>query len=164
MLLNTIDEKPMETVVLANHIKRTVLGPMWHGPALDDVLAGVTAPQALARPIASAHSIWQIVLHVAVWAEVARARLGGDRLGELTEDEDWPAVGAADDAGWTAAVARMREAYRNLARDVRHLDAAILHEKIAGLEYSRSDLLHGVIEHGTYHGGQIALLKKALGG
>jgi hypothetical protein len=25
-------------------------------------------------------------------------------------------------------------------------------------------MLHGVIEHGTYHGGQIAILKRALEG
>jgi uncharacterized damage-inducible protein DinB len=41
------------------------------------------------------------------------------------------------------------------------LDEARLSEKIPGLEYSVDVLLHGVVEHGTYHGGQIALLKKA---
>jgi len=33
---------------------------------------------------------------------------------------------------------------------------------VSGADYSVSNLLHGVIEHGTYHGGQIALLKRAL--
>ena len=32
-----------------------------------------------------------------------------------------------------------------------------------GLDYSVAVLLHGIVEHGTYHGGQIALLKRALG-
>lgn len=31
-----------------------------------------------------------------------------------------------------------------------------------GLDYTVSNLLHGVIKHGTYHGGQIALLKRAI--
>jgi len=35
---------------------------------------------------------------------------------------------------------------------------------VPGLDYSVSNLLHGVIEHATYHGGQIALLKRALEG
>ena len=34
---------------LANHIKRTVVGPMWHGGALGQVLEGVTNDQAAAR-------------------------------------------------------------------------------------------------------------------
>ena len=28
---------------------------------------------------------------------------------------------------------------------------------------SPADVLHGVVEHGTYHGGQTALLRRALG-
>jgi len=33
---------------------------------------------------------------------------------------------------------------------------------VAGLDYTVATLLRGVVEHGTYHGGQIALLKRAL--
>jgi uncharacterized damage-inducible protein DinB len=159
MLLN-IDEKTMESVVLANHIKRTVTGPMWHGPALAELLNGVTHQQAASRPLPNAHSIWELVLHVTAWAEIARARLRGERIADPTTQEDWPPVAATDEAAWSAAIDRLREAHRELSHETRHLDDAILHEKIPGLEYSRSNLLHGVIEHGTYHGGQIALLKK----
>jgi uncharacterized damage-inducible protein DinB len=152
----------MQMAFLANHIKRTVTGPMWHGPALDQVLEGVTAAQASAHPIPGAHSIWELALHVAAWAEIARARLHGERLADPPHEEDWPPVTATDAAAWDATVARVRDAHRALAHDARHVDAAILHDKIPGLEYSRSNLLHGVIEHSTYHGGQIALLKRAL--
>src|SRR5262249_49471376 len=151
----------METVYLANHIKRAVKGPMWHGSSLDELLQGVTAAHAAARPVPGAPSIWEIVLHVTTWADVARARLRGETV-DPTPDEDWPKVGDTSDAAWRAALDRMREAHRSLAHDVRHVDDAVLHEKLAGLEYSRSNLLHGVIEHSTYHGGPIALLKKAL--
>jgi uncharacterized damage-inducible protein DinB len=34
---------------------------------------------------------------------------------------------------------------------------------VPGLDYSVAVLLHGIVEHGTYHGGQIVLLKRALG-
>lgn len=149
-----------EMVYLANLIKRTITGPTWHGPALDQVLDGVTAAQAAAHPIADAHSVWELVLHVASWAEIARARLRGERMADPPQQEDWPPPGATSDAAWTEAVARMRDAYRALAQDVRHLDDASMHEPIAGLEYSRWVLLHGVVEHGLYHAGQIALLKK----
>jgi hypothetical protein len=33
----------------------------------------------------------------------------------------------------------------------------------AGTELSRYATLHGVVQHDLYHGGQIAILKKALG-
>jgi uncharacterized damage-inducible protein DinB len=63
-------------------------------------------------------------------------------------------------SAWTSAVERMRESYRALADDVKQLDDARLDEKIPGLDYTVSNLLHGVIEHGTYHGGQMAILRK----
>ena len=148
---------------LSNHIKRTVAGPMWHGPALDELLASVSSDQAAARPIAGAHSIWEIVLHVTAWAEIALARLHGQRTGDPAPDEDWPPVRGSDPAAnWQAALERLRESYRALATDTRRLEPSAFDEKVSGADYSVSNLLHGVIEHGTYHGGQIALLKRAL--
>jgi len=148
---------------LANHIERTVTGPMWHGPALAHVLEGVTHDGAAARPIANAHSIWEIVLHVAVWAEIARARLKGERIADPTAEEDWPPVTAVGADDWRLAIERLGYSHRMLAADVREIDDAGLDAKVASLEYSVSVLLHGVVEHGTYHGGQIMMLRKALG-
>ena len=150
---------------LSNHIKRTVAGPMWHGSPLDELLASVSSDQAAARPITGAHSIWEIVLHVTAWAEIALARLHGQRTGDPAPDEDWPPVPGSDAAAnWQAALKRLRESYRALATDTRRLEPSAFDEKVSGADYSVSNLLHGVIEHGTYHGGQIALLKRALEG
>jgi uncharacterized damage-inducible protein DinB len=158
---------------LSNHIKRTVTGPMWHGPSLDELLASMSSEQAAARPIIGAHSIWEIVLHVTAWAEIALARLHGQRTGDPAPDEDWPPIPGSDPksgsargpdaaANWQAALERLRESYRALATHTRRLEPSAFDEKVAGADYSVSNLLHGVIEHGTYHGGQIALLKRAL--
>jgi uncharacterized damage-inducible protein DinB len=151
---------------LSNHIKRAVSGPMWHGASLDELLDHVSSEQAAARPIRGAHSIWEIVLHVTAWAEIALARVHGQRSTDPAPDEDWPpvpALGSDPAADWQAARERLRESYRALATDTRRLDESTIDAKVPGLDYSVSNLLHGVIEHGTYHGGQIALLKRALG-
>ncbi|HET6958260.1 MAG TPA: DinB family protein [Vicinamibacterales bacterium] len=142
---------------LANHIERTVTGPMWHGPALKDVLDGVDAARARARPIAGAHSIWEIVLHVAAWADIARQRIHGECLGDPAPEQDWPPAGG----DWPQVIERLTESHRRLADDVRQLDDAALDAKVKTLDYPVGILLDGVVEHGTYHGGQIALLKKA---
>ena len=142
---------------LANHIERTVTGPMWHGPALLAVLDGVDAARARAHPIAGAHSIWEIVLHVTAWADIARLRLKGESTGDPAPEQDWPPAGG----DWAQAVAQLTESHRRLAADTRVLDDAALDARVKGLEYPVGILLDGVVEHGTYHGGQIALLKKA---
>jgi uncharacterized damage-inducible protein DinB len=148
---------------LANHLERTVTGPMWHGPALAPVLEGVTHDGAAARPIPNAHSIWEIVLHVAVWAEIARARLKGERTADPPPEEDWPPITATTADDWRLAIERLGYSYRMLAADTREMDDATLASKVADLGYSVSVMLHGVVEHGTYHGGQIMMLRKALG-
>lgn len=157
---------------LANHIERTVTGPMWHGPALVEVLAGVDAARARARPIAGAHSIWEIVRHVTAWADIARQRIHGEATGDPTSEQDWPPVPASESdlhvrsdpasaPAWAQAVERLKESHRRLAADVRLMDDAALDARVRNLEYPVGILLDGVIEHGTYHGGQIALLKKS---
>ena len=148
---------------LARHIERTISGPMWHGPVLDQAVGGVTAEQAAAHPIAGAHSIWEIVLHVAAWAEISRARLDGRAMADPPADVDWPPVRDTSAAEWDAARDRLRENYRDLATRVRHLGEETLDQRIEGLEYSPWIMLQGVVEHGTYHGGQIMLLRRAVG-
>jgi uncharacterized damage-inducible protein DinB len=142
---------------LGNHIERTVTGPRGHGLALVVVLDGVDAARARARPIAGAHSIWEIVRHVTAWADIARQRIHGEALGDPTTEQDWPPIG--DD--WAQDLERLKASHRQLAADVRQLDDAALDARVKTLEYPVGILLDGVVEHGTYHGGQIALLKKA---
>jgi len=148
---------------LANHIKRTAAGPMWHGPALREVLEGVTRDEALAHPIAGAHSIWELVHHVTAWTEIPRERLGGTWR-EPGPDDDFPPITDDSAEAWPRAVARLEQAFADLAAAARAFDEARLTEPFPGQKYSARDMLHGVIEHATYHGGQMALLKKALRG
>src|SRR5262245_24178596 len=146
---------------LANHIKRTVRGPMWHGPALRQALDGVSHEQAAARPL-QAHTIWELVLHVTAWVDIGRARLAGERLADPPGDVDWPPVESTSAEAWQAAVERLAESHRQLADAVRGLSDDALDAKVATLEYTVDAMLHGIIEHGTYHGGQIMLLRKAV--
>ena len=146
---------------LADAVVRTITGPMWHGPALGELLNGVSHEQASARPIPDGHTIWELVLHLAVWAEIPRARLAGNPRIDVRPDEDWPRPAAATAAAWQDATTRLDTAYRAFARDVEALDDRALEASVSGHDYSVRAMVYGVIEHGTYHGGQIALLKKA---
>jgi len=149
--------------LLANRVVRTFTGPMWHGPALSEVLRGVTHEQAARRPEPSAHTIWELVLHVITWVDVPLQRLGGTARKDVGDDEDWPRPPAGSDEAWQASVARLEERHRALATIVKAMSDEQLDEKVVGEEYTIREMLHGVVEHGLYHGGQIALLKKLVG-
>ena len=148
---------------VADAIERSVSGPMWHGSALADLLDGVTAEQAAARPVAGAHSIWELVLHVTAWTEIARERLVGSAKADPTPEEDWPPVADTSADAWRAALERLKAAHRELAADALKLDDSTLVGRVPGKDHSVLIMFHGIIEHDAYHGGQIAILKKALG-
>lgn len=136
---------------------------MWHGPALADLVGDVTAADAAEHPVAGAHSIWELVLHVTAWTEIVRQRLVSPTAVEPSAEADWPPVADNSAEAWRAAVERMKDAHRELAADVSALDDSRLIGRVPGREHTVLAMVHGIVEHDAYHGGQIAVLKKALG-
>jgi uncharacterized damage-inducible protein DinB len=148
---------------IAEQLRRAHEGNAWHGPALDELLGGVGAAQAAARPVAGAHSIWELVLHVEAWERVALRRLGGDPATIYNTPEDWSRVDAGDEPGWQETLGKLRETNEALRGAILALEDGGLDEPILPEMSSRYVTLHGVVQHTLYHAGQIALLLKALG-
>ncbi len=148
-----------ETRRIADQLNRSFRGEAWHGPSLQDLLREVTFEQAAARPLADVHGIWEIVLHVTAWIEIARRRLHGEAF-EPSPAQDWPAAPAASDAAWKIALGNLEGAHEKLRGAIAAFDPERLDERCPGKHYSIYFLLHGVIQHNLYHAGQIAILKK----
>jgi uncharacterized damage-inducible protein DinB len=145
---------------LNDQLKRAFEGKAWHGPSVSEVLAGVTAEQAAAHPIAGAHSIWELALHIQTWERVGRRRIQEFVPIDVSDEEDWPAVTDTSEAAWARTLEDLRSNHQALRAAIRELDEAKLDEIVPGTTYSVYFLLHGVIQHDLYHAGQIALLKK----
>jgi uncharacterized damage-inducible protein DinB len=64
-------------------------GEARHGPSVIEALEGVSADAASEHPIAGAHSIWDLVLHLSGTYRLVLRRLEGDGR-QMTPDEDWP--------------------------------------------------------------------------
>lgn len=136
-------------------------GDAWHGPSLRGTLAGVTAAQADARPVANGHSIWELVLHVAAWEGVVVSRLEGVRADE-PEEGDFPAHADADERAWARDLAALDESHARLLKAVSSLTDEALDGRVVGQNYSTAFMLRGLVCHNVYHAGQIALLKKGV--
>ena len=141
-------------------MRRSVHGPMWHGSALGELLADVDHVRAARRPLADAHSIWEIVLHIAVWTDVARCRVSGEPA-EPAPAEDWPVPRQLDKVTWNRDRARVASSHEALSAVVGKIPTSEIDALVQGYSYTVRTLIQGVIEHDCYHGGQIALLKKA---
>jgi uncharacterized damage-inducible protein DinB len=141
-------------------------GAPWHGPSLKDNLNGVTAAQA-ARRAGSAHTIWELVLHLAAWrGEIAR-RLEGHEAGTPMEG-DFPAAPHDRAAEWPKALAWLDESHGRLLAAVRALAEEDLHKPVldyrtnpSGQGATRYTTLRSVLQHHAYHAWQIAVLKRS---
>jgi hypothetical protein len=142
-------------------LDRAGSGDAWHGPPVDAALAGVTATQAVARPLPGGHSIWELALHIAVWDRVVKRRLAGERH-DPTPAQDWPAVPGTTEQAWQRTVADVRGARAELRTSLLAFDSARLQETVPGKTYSFYVMAHGIVQHDLYHAGQIAILRKAL--
>ena len=145
---------------IVDQLKRAFEGPAWHGPSVLEVLEGIRPSHAVQRPVAAAHSIWEIVLHIAVWEDVVRRRALGEKFNP-TEAQDWPAVATTDDAAWRETLARLSAGHHALRAVIASFDPARLDQPLVPGGSTGYVQFHGAVQHDLYHAGQIAVLKKA---
>jgi uncharacterized damage-inducible protein DinB len=152
---------PSEAALIADQLRRAFYGEAWHGPALIELLADVDAATAAARPLTNAHSIWELVLHIAAWDNAGMVRLGGEKC-QLTGLDNFPTVSKATETAWRKTVAEAKRTHDRLVKTVVGLSDSRLRDRVPGKKYDFYHLLHGIAQHELYHAGQIAILKKAL--
>jgi uncharacterized damage-inducible protein DinB len=150
-----------ESALLTDQLRRAFEGSAWHGPALLELLQDVNAVAAAAKPVPNAHSIWELLLHVAVWDHAACRRLAGEKC-QPEGTANFPLVPRqATEAAWRKAVAQAKRTHDVLVKTVAALPESRLRDRVPGKKYNFHFMLQGVAQHELYHAGQIAILKKA---
>jgi uncharacterized damage-inducible protein DinB len=152
-----------ETGRIWDLLQRAYEGDAWHGPALRELLENVPPAKAAARPVAAAHSIWEIALHIGAYERVVRRRIEGEPIGELPEAEEWPDVADTSPAAWRHTLETFEEEHRRLRVALAGFPDSRLADTVPGRDYPFYIMLYGVIQHDLYHAGQIALLMRAQG-
>ena len=152
-----------ETARLADQIRRAFDGDAWHGDSVVEILRGVNAKMAEAHPIKNAHSIWELLLHIAAWDGAALTRIGGTAI-HLVGDQNFPPIKDTSEAAWRTAIEQAKRTHGDLVQAVAAFPDSRLQEQVPGKTQSYYNffyLFSGVVQHELYHAGQIALLKKA---
>ena len=149
-----------ETTRIADQLRRAFDGSAWHGPALIELVEDVDAGTAAAKPLPRVHSIWELVLHIAVWDGAASRRLAGEKC-QPEGPENFPPVLAPTPTAWRKAIAETKRTHDSLVKTIAALPDSRLTDRVPGKRYDFYHMLHGVVQHELYHAGQIAILKKA---
>jgi uncharacterized damage-inducible protein DinB len=148
---------------LADQIRRAFEGSAWHGDSVLELLADINAARASARPIRDAHSIWEILLHIAAWDDAVRRRASGTTV-TLTDEQNFPPVSDPTEAAWSQAIESTQKTHNELIKAVASFPESRLTEQVPGKTekyYNFYYMFSGIVQHELYHAGQIALLKKA---
>src|SRR5260370_40427738 len=144
-----------ESAHIADQLRRAFAGDAWHGDSLFEILEGVTAAQAAARPIKSAHTIWELVLHVAAWDGAALRRLDGVAV-TLSDAENFPPVTDASETAWRKALVEGRRVHEELVEAVSVLPDSRRDGKGPGKEgahYTSYYMLYGEAQHWLHRAG-----------
>jgi uncharacterized damage-inducible protein DinB len=117
------------------------------------------------------HSIYQLLCHVNYWMDYELRRIRGEEPAYPAHAaESWPADPAPkNEAGWNKAVALFRDLLGQLASlaasapDVLAREVAATHQDHLKHSSTLEALLWQTLVHNSYHVGQIAMLRRALG-
>ena len=149
-----------ETGRIARLLEQTFEGPAYYGPSVLGALAGVDAATAARKPASGGHSIWEIVVHLTAELDYARTVIEGSPSTWTEGETTWPAVADTSPSAWRAALDELKRANRALARRIEQLDDDVLARQPPVVSGPFYVTLHGHIQHGIYHAGQISLLKR----
>ena len=152
---------------LRDDLRQLYDGDPWHDGPITALLKGVDAKAAARRTIPNCHTIWELVLHMTVWTREVASRVRGADAKD--PPADWPKQPAdATDADWRAAQDDLRTAHEDLLQAADSLNPADLVRMVGdqrnpslGSGKTVGSHIRGLLQHDTYHEGQIALLKKA---
>jgi len=150
---------------LRDDLRQVYDGAPWHDGPIAAALAPVNAKTAARRSIPDSHTIWEIVLHMAGWTREVASRVRGADARDVPVD--WPAQpDKPTEQEWSAARDDLRAAHEELVRAVDSLSPADLvrmvrDERSTEIGRTVGSHIRGLLQHHTYHQGQIALLKKA---
>jgi uncharacterized damage-inducible protein DinB len=143
-------------------LDRAYRAQAWHGPALLESLAGVSAAMAARRVVKGAHTIWELVDHLGSWNAIVAERLAG-RTPKVTPELNFPKMPRTTPAAWKKSLARLAASQRRFRAAVAKFPEAQLGRIRPGTKTSWNVLIHGQIQHQIYHAGQIALLRRGMG-
>ena len=152
-----------ECLRIADQLNRAFTGDAWHGPPLRELLNGITAEQARGRPLPSAHTIWELAVHIDLYVDAAFEAVQGTPMPRwFGTGQDWPQVNATGEADWEETTDQLFRNAERLGRAIQKLQDKSLQETVPGRDYDFYYLFHGIVQHSLYHGGQIAMLRKAV--
>ncbi|NMH28023.1 DinB family protein [Flavobacterium silvaticum] len=149
-----------ENKFLARQFESLFDGNPWLDNTIMATLKDVSADKASAQPKTVPNSIWQIVHHMACWRQHVLTRIKGDQLQSPQDNFFSPVIDTSAKA-WQTALDNLAKTQEEWLSFLEHqYDDDKASEKYKGTSYSVRDVIHGILQHDSYHLGQLVWLVK----
>jgi uncharacterized damage-inducible protein DinB len=141
---------------IARLLEKTFEKQPWYGDSIMAILSHVDSKSATTKQ-GTAHTIIELILHMASWRQFAIQRLKGNTEFDITDETNFPVPTTLE-----KAIHELKQSQQELVEVIKLFPVERLNELVPShrLKYTYYTLLHGIIQHDTYHIGQIALLQK----
>ena len=109
-------------------------------------------------------SIIELLYHILAWREILVSRLEGDFESqiEMNSEKDWKRYSGLNKQAWEEMLKRLDRNQTRLLDILKGKDDNFLDKKNNPKGYDLGVLLDSMMQHDTYHLGQIALIKSQL--
>lgn len=135
-------------------------GVPWIDITIMGTLKLISAKQAAAK-MGELNSIWQIVNHMISWREALIARVK-DKPVAYPDDNYIAEIKIITPKAWKDTLKKFEKSQKNIISFLNSSKESLL-EKISPTSgYSYYELVLAILQHDTYHIGQIVLIKKML--
>ena len=147
-----------ELTPLLSLLKQTFEQGAWHGPSAKEALEDLT-PEEASRRIGNAHTILELVGHMAAWRSYVVRKVSGDAGYKVSAAMNFPSS-----ASWAEVRQRLDETQDELTAALQSLPTAKLQQEVPGIDVPITylTLFHSILHHDVYHCGQIVMLKKLI--
>jgi hypothetical protein len=133
-------------------------GPNFWQACLHAQVKDLNFQQALWKPSAERHCIWEILQHINAWKWFAVESIKGNKIASMKEYNWVPLPNEPDDAKWKAEVEKSKSLHEEFRALVSEASPELFDSSKENIEYYQQ-----VTYHDCYHTGQIGLLRAMQG-
>ncbi|MCX6151103.1 MAG: DinB family protein [Ignavibacteriales bacterium] len=136
-------------------------GSSWIEVTILGTLKSISSEKAFTKPVNGLNSIWEIVNHVVSWRETVLKRLKGEQ--KIFPDNNYfETVTDNSNQAWQQTLDRFEKSNLEWVGFFTEINDSTFAKQYDKVEYSFFELIMGILQHDTYHLGQIVLLKKII--
>ncbi|MFZ1527729.1 MAG: DinB family protein [Ferruginibacter sp.] len=150
-----------ESLRLRSLFEKLYDGDPWIDISLLAVLNNISAKQAAARPLPNCNSIWEIVNHLVCWRQNVLQRIGGKAI-KTPAHNYFERVKDTSEKAWSAALRKLETTQTEWLAVLGKMKKEDFEKRYAANNMTHYEHINGILQHDSYHLGQIVMLSKLV--